>query len=125
LLHRGLRGIIPRSNARPDSSVPRDAALRIADTRASCAGGKGLLHAQEVQKLSISQLNQAGFLPHIVASWTDLTLTIQERHSIEENAYLPHPERDYGRIGTLSAHGQAALRKFARYSREMSQGVTI
>jgi hypothetical protein len=76
------------------------------------------------QKLYITQLIQAGFPPHAVAFWTGHTLAIQERHYIEENAYLPHAGRDYGRIGTLSAHGQAALAKFARYAGEMGQGVT-
>jgi hypothetical protein len=51
-------------------------------------------------------------------------LTIQERHHIEENAHLPHAERDYGGFGTLSPHGQAALKQFARYTGEMEQGVT-
>ena len=51
------------------------------------------------------------------------TLTIQERHSIEDNAYLPHAGRDSGRFGTLSVNGQAALRKFARYARETALGV--
>jgi hypothetical protein len=48
------------------------------------------------------------------------TLTIQERRSIENNAYLPHAERDSGRFGTLSGNVQAALRKFARYAGEMA-----
>jgi hypothetical protein len=49
-------------------------------------------------------------------------LTIQGRHSIAQNAHLPHAERDYGRFGILSAHGQAALTQFARYAGEMGQG---
>jgi len=51
-------------------------------------------------------------------------LTVQKRHYIEENAYLPHAGHVYGEIGTLSAHGQAALRKFARHVGELGQGVT-
>ncbi len=73
------------------------------------------------QKFSITQLIQAESPPHVIAFWTGNTLTIQERHYhyIEENAYLPHAERDYGGFGTLSAQGEA-LRKFARYSGEMA-----
>ena len=54
--------------------------------------------------------------------WTGHTLTIQVRLDIENNAYLPHAERDCGEIGRLSAHGQAALRKFARHVRQMALG---
>jgi hypothetical protein len=35
---------------------------------------------------------------------------------------LRHAERDDGRFDTLSAHGRAALRTFARYSGEMAWG---
>jgi hypothetical protein len=49
-------------------------------------------------------------------------LTIQERHYIEDKAYLPHAERDSGRFGTLSARGQAAPRPFARHAGEMGRG---
>jgi hypothetical protein len=38
-------------------------------------------------------LIEAGFPPHVVAFWTGHTLTIQRRHSIEENADSPHAER--------------------------------
>jgi integrase len=76
------------------------------------------------QKLYITQLIQAGFPPHVVAFWTGHTLTIQERHYIEETAYLPHAVQDYEGFGKLSTHGEAALRKFARFSGEMGQGVT-
>jgi hypothetical protein len=49
-------------------------------------------------------------------------LTVQERHYIEENAHLRQAERDNGGLGTLSAHGQAVLRRFARYAGEMAEG---
>ena len=79
---------------------------------------------KKAQKLYITQLIQAAFPPNVVAFWTGHTLTVQERHYIEENAYLPHSERDYGQFGILSAHGQAALRQFAHHVGEMGQGVT-
>ena len=67
-----------------------------------------------MQKYCITQLIQAGFPPHVVAFWTGHTLTVQERHYIEENAYLPQQERDYGEFAVLSDHGKLALAKFAR-----------
>jgi hypothetical protein len=61
-------------------------------------------------------LIQAGFPPHAVAFWTGHTLTEQERHHIEDCAYPTHAERDCSRFGTLSNHGQAAHKAFARYA---------
>jgi hypothetical protein len=84
---------------------------------------RGSYTPKNPQNSYTAQPAEVQFPSHVVF-WTGHTLTIRERHYIEENAYLPHAERDYGRIGTLSAHVQAALRKFARYSGEMGQGVT-
>jgi hypothetical protein len=85
---------------------------------------RGSYTLKKSQKLYITQLIQAGFPSHVVAFWTGHTLTIHERHYIEENVYLPHAARDYCGLGTLSAHGEAALRKFARFSGEIGQEVT-
>jgi hypothetical protein len=63
-------------------------------------------------------------LPHFVTFWTGRSLTIKERQDIEEDAHLPHAERGYGWFGTPSAHGRAALPKFARSALEMAYGVT-
>lgn len=73
--------------------------------------GLGGYTLKPAQKSFIMQLLWQGFPPHAVARWTGHTLSMQERHYMEEDAYLPGPERDYAEMAPLSDHGVAALEK--------------
>jgi integrase len=61
---------------------------------------------KEAQKLYIAHVIQLGFPPHVVAHWTDHSLSVQEKHYHTADGYLP-PEADwdYSEFGKLSEYG--------------------
>jgi integrase len=87
--------------------------------------GRPAYTLKKMQKYYITQLIQAGFPPHVVAFWTGHTLTVQERHYIEENAYLPQAERDYGELSVLSSHGKTPSPNSHVWLEGVTQGVTF
>lgn len=72
------------------------------------------------EKLHIAHLVRLGFPPHVVAHWTDHTLSVQERHYHEGDGYLPPDEEwDYAEFGTLSAFGRKVKEHVGAYSRAL------
>ncbi|MBX6314530.1 MAG: site-specific integrase [Isosphaeraceae bacterium] len=71
------------------------------------------------QKLHIQHLLHLGFPPHAVANWTGHTLTVQERHYCQQDAYLPSDDgRDYEDFGVLSDYGLRVREHNARLIRD-------
>jgi hypothetical protein len=65
--------------------------------------------------------NRLGFPPHVVAHWSDHTLSVQERHDCEGDNYLPPEDGyDFAEFGVLSEYGKRGLFHQGAYSREMA-----
>src|SRR5262249_49136335 len=72
--------------------------------------GMPVYHLKKAQKLHIAHLIRLGFPPHVVAYWTDHTLSVQEKHYFEGDGYLPPEDGwDYAEFGTLSEYGRRVL----------------
>lgn len=79
--------------------------------------GRRNIKLKQMEKLQIAQLVRLGFPPHVVAHWSDHSLTVQERHYYEGEGYLPPEDGyDYGPFGTLSEYGRKVLRHQAGYA---------
>jgi hypothetical protein len=75
---------------------------------------------KKAQKLFISHAIRLGFPPHVIAHWTDHTLTVQERHCYEGDGYLPPEDGwDYQEFGTLSEYGSKAKAHTDSYSKDI------
>lgn len=99
-----------------DDSLVSDIINRIAKVH-----NRKLIHLKDMEKLQIAQLIRLGFPPHVVAHWSDHTLSVQERHYYEGDSYLPpEDEYDFGEFGALSEFGRKVLFHQGGYSREMS-----
>jgi integrase len=80
-----------------------------------------LIHLKDMEKLQIAQLIRLGFPPHVVAHWSDHTLSVQERHYYEGDSYLPPEDGyDFAEFGALSEYGKRVLFHQGAYSREMA-----
>jgi integrase len=89
----------------------------IIDDHPECPG----LKLKEAQKLQIAQMIRLGFPPHVVAKWSDHTLTVQERHYYVDHSYLP-PEKtqDYDEFGVLSEYGMRVREHLGTFSKDIS-----
>jgi hypothetical protein len=55
--------------------------------------------------MGIAQMIRSGFPAHVVAHWTGHTLSVQERHYMDDRAYLPG-EGDYAEFGIMTDYGK-------------------
>ncbi len=103
------KAVCPNTQGRPwkDDAAPTRA---VKTTAERC--GLGGYRLKQAQKLAIRQMIQVGLPPHVVAFWTGHTLSTQEKHYLQEDAYLPGENKDYAEYGVLSEHGKKALAKF-------------
>jgi integrase len=75
---------------------------------------------KKAQKLHIAHLIRLGFPPHVVAYWTDHTLSIQEKHYYEGDGYLPPEDGwDYAEFGILSKFGELVRSHHGAYSKAL------
>jgi integrase len=89
--------------------------------RIALVHGRTLIHLKDMEKLQIAQLIRLGFPPHVVAHWSDHTLSVQERPYYEGDSYLPPEDGyDFEEFGALSDYGKKVLFHQGAYSREMS-----
>lgn len=80
--------------------------------------GRVAIMPKTLEKLQIAQLVRMGFPPHVVAHWSDHSLSIQEKHYYEGDGYLPPEDGyDFGEFGVLSPFGQKVQSHHAGYSR--------
>lgn len=81
--------------------------------------GRKHIQLKQMEKLQIAQLIRLGFPPHVVAHWSDHSLSVQERHYYEGDSYLPPEDGyDYGPFGVLSEYGRRVLQHQGGYTRE-------
>jgi integrase len=105
---------------RPFSEESTPAHL-IRDLSADHAADFPKVRWKQMQKLQIAHLIRLGFPPHVVARWSDHTLSVQERHYYEDTSYLP-PEvaQDYGEFGVLSEYGKRVREHLGSFSRDLT-----
>lgn len=84
----------------------------------SARNGRRNIKLKDMEKLQIAQLIRLGFPPHVVAHWSDHSLTVQERHYYSGDSYLPPEDGyDYGQFGELSEYGKKVLLHQGGYAR--------
>lgn len=76
----------------------------------------GTMRLKQAQKLHIMQLIRMGFPAHVVAVWTGHSLSIQEKHYCEEDAYIPK-DHDYGEFAELTELGKKCFDKVTQWGR--------
>lgn len=82
--------------------------------------GRPVYHLKKAQKLHIAHLIRLGFPPHVVAYWTDHTLSVQEKHYYEGDGYLPPEDGwDYAEFGSLSDFGEKVRSHHGSYSKSL------
>ena len=80
-------------------------------------------HLKVAQKLQLNHLIRLGFPPHVVSKWSDHSLSMQERHYMEENAYLPpDASENYGGWGKLTAYGESVRAHLSSFSKDIGGG---
>lgn len=88
--------------------------------RFSSKCGRTTYHLKMAQKLQLNHLIRMGFPPHVISKWSDHSLSMQERHYMEEQAYFPpDAAEDYEEFGVLTPFGQKVKDHLSGFSKDL------